>query len=248
MEKYTAIIVDDDAITILLLKRIIAEFCPAIKVIGTASTVETAIGEIERNNPDIVFLDIMLKDSISFEIIDRLEKKIPQVIFITSESKFAIQAFQYNAVHYIMKPLKPDEVIMALQKATNSLVMQNYYLSKIQAKPMREVRNLIAISSMDKIDLIREEEIMFFSSEGRYTNIYTINGKKLLSPRNLGDYERLLDQGLYYRTHHSYIINMQYVARIVKKEGFYCEMTNGHVVPISKRRREDFSKFLRVKE
>ena len=98
------------------------------------------------------------------------------------------------------------------------------------------------------IDLIKKEDVMYMSGDGRYTQIYIANGKKILTGRKIGDYEKVLDHGMFFRTHRSFIINMQYVARINKREGFYCEMVNGQTVPISKRKQDEFSRFLRVKD
>ena len=147
-----------------------------------------------------------------------------------------------------------EQVINAVSKA-----VQTMELKKFIEKPENpavviqnlkvECREYVAISSIDEIFFIKMENIIYCKSEGRFTKFYMENGDVSISSKNIGDYdERVLDPTNFFRIHNSYIINMKYVNRIVKIDGISCEMKNGLIISISKRRQDDFNKFIKLKE
>jgi two-component system LytT family response regulator len=250
MKKYTAIIVDDEVTNIFLLKKVIANYCINIDIIGESLSFDDAIHQIETKDPDIIYLDVMLKEGHAFEMIDKLQLKRAQIVFVTSDPKFAVKAFQYNATDFILKPLNKLDVIMATNKAISNLEMQKKYHKQEFITPedkIPQIRNYLAIPSVDKIDFIKISDIMFFNAEGKYTTVYTVDGTKYLTSKNIGDYERNIDQDTFYRIHYSYIVNMNYVTKINKKDGAYCELSNGLHIPIAKRRQDNFNKFIKIK-
>lgn len=107
--------------------------------------------------------------------------------------------------------------------------------------------NIIAIPSIDKIDFFKFDEIIYLKSDGRYTNFYLKNGKNVLATRNIGEYEKLFSENIFFRIHHSYIVNLAYVEKITKETGYYCEMVNSHNIPIAKRKQDQLLKFIGLK-
>jgi len=250
MKQYSAILVDDDALNIVLLKRILSEYCINIDVVGEALNFDAAIAEIDSKNPDIIFLDVLLKEGEVFEMIDQLNFRNAQIIFVTSEPKFAFKAFRYNAADFILKPAKTAEVIMSVNKAVKKIELQRYFNGQEDHSDKSDgpiIKDYLAVASVDKIDFVKISDVMFFTADGKYTTIYLSNGKKYFTSKNLGEYERSLDKGQFFRIHHSYIINMDYVVKINKKDGTYCELSNGLSIPIAKRRQEDFNRFIKIK-
>lgn len=152
-----------------------------------------------------------------------------------------------------VKPLIMEQVINAVSKVVQTLELQKF--SEEQNKPALIVQNLkvecreyVAISAVDEIFFIKMENIMYCKSEGRFTKFYLENGDTSISSKNIGDYdERVLDPTNFFRVHNSYIINMKYLSRIVKIDGNSCEMKNGLLISISKRRQEDFNRFIKLK-
>lgn len=251
MKQYSAIIVDDEAMNILLLKRIISEYCINIDIIGEALSLDNAIEEINLKNPDIIFLDVLLKEGEVFEMLDKLPSRHAQIIFVTSDVQFALKAFRYDAADFLLKPLDTADVIIAANKAVKKVELQRCFDEQEIFGYRHEgphLKDYIAISSIDKIDFIKISDIMFFTADGKYTTLYLSNGKKYITGKNLGDYERSLDKNLFFRIHYSYLINMNYVVKINKKDGSYCELSNGLSIPIAKRRQEEFNKFIKIKE
>lgn len=251
MKQYTAIIVDDEALNIVLLKNVISNYCINIDIVGEALSFDDAIHEIETKDPDIIYLDVMLKEGYVFEMIDKLKLRRAQIVFVTSDPKFALKAFEYNATDFILKPINKLEVITATNKAIKNIEMQKFYNNQefiAYRDQIPKMKNYLAIPSVDKIDFIKTNDIMFFNAEGKYTTIYTVNGVKYLTSKNIGDYERNLDKDMFFRIHYSYIINMNYVIKINKKDGAYCELSNGLYIPIAKRRQDDFNKYIKIKD
>lgn len=106
----------------------------------------------------------------------------------------------------------------------------------------------VAVSSLDKIELILMSDIIFCQADGKYTNFHLINGKKIMSSRNLGEYSTILDSNYFFRIHHSFILNLRHITKISKKDGYYCELSNGATLPVAIRRQDDFNKFIKLKE
>jgi two-component system LytT family response regulator len=150
-----------------------------------------------------------------------------------------------------VKPLIIEQVISAISKVVQTMEIEQF----IDKSSPLVVQNLqisnkeyVAISSIDEIFFIKMVDIMFCKSDGRYTKFYLENGDVCMSSKNIGEYEnKVLDNGNFFRVHNSFIINMKFVKRIIKADGNSCELENGLVIPISKRRIDDFSRFIKLK-
>jgi two-component system LytT family response regulator len=150
-----------------------------------------------------------------------------------------------------LKPLIMEEVIRVVGNVIKKLEIQNLIKVAIPLEvlqPKTIYRDYVALSTIDQIEFVKMDDIMFCMADGKYTKFYLANGTQLLSSKPLGNYEnRVLDVDHFYRIHHSYIINMRFVTRVDKREGLACQMTNGVLIPISKRKQDDFCKFIRLK-
>lgn len=125
-------------------------------------------------------------------------------------------------------------------------IYQNDTLGKIKTiNTLQQNQDYVAIASVDKIELLKTEDIIFCKADGKYTEFYALNDVKMVSSRNLGEYSPTLEHG-FFRIHHSYIVNIKYLVKIIKKDGLFCELTNGYVLPVAKRRQEEFIKFINL--
>jgi len=153
-----------------------------------------------------------------------------------------------------IKPLIIEELNSAVMKAVKNIEIQNFsdiknLSSSLVKNSLQLCREYVAVSALDKIDFIKMTDIMYCKAEGKYTRFFLSNGETVVSSRNIGDYElRILDINNFFRVHNSYIVNMRYLSRINKLDGTSCEMINGEQVPVSKRRQEDFIKYIKLKE
>lgn len=251
MTTYKATIIDDNPIDMLLLEKLISTYCINIEIIGQAQSIEEGILEIEKNRPDIVFLDVMFQDLIIFDFLDKFNLQGIQVIFVTSEKKYAVDSFKVEAVDFILKPLIVENVILAINKAIKKIKINGCCaINECPGKSFKDSNyesNYIAVSSLEKVDFLKMDDVMFCMSEGKYTTFFLFNGEKIVSSKNLGEYEKLLNRTYFYRIHHSYIINIRHLLSIIKKDGSYCELSNNISLPIAKRRQDDFNRFIKLK-
>lgn len=242
MKKYNVTIIDDSLIEVLALKKIISGYCMDIGDVNYCLSIEDGILEVQNNKPDIIFLDIMFRDVVIFDFFDLFQLEDVSVIFISAERSFALNAFEKNAVDFVLKPFRVESVILSINKAIKSCVNNSHN------KTARFFNyDFLAIASLDKVDFVEMKDIIFCMADGKYTTFFLLNGKKIVSSKNLGEYEKLLNEGFFYRVHHGYIINIKYLSSIIKKDGVYCELTNKVTIPIAKRRQEEFNKFIRLK-
>ena len=251
MTPINAIIISEEKDTLTILKNFEEENFMIMKIIGDAFSVIDAIDIIKLKKPDVVFLDIVLKDDVFFEMLEQLEFSIPKLVFISANENYAVKAFKHNAIDFILKPIDFNAIILAAYKVIRRMEMersyQNQKISNINIlNSINKPNEYVAISSLDKIELIPMSEIIFCQADGKYTNFFLLNGKKIMSSRNLGEYNSILDQNYFFRIHHSYIINIRHIAKISKKDGYFCELTNGTILPVAKRRQEDFNKFIKL--
>jgi two-component system LytT family response regulator len=251
MTPINAIIISEEKDTLTILKNFEEENFMIMKIVGDASSVIDAINLIKLKKPDVVFLDIVLKDDVFFEMLEQLEFSIPKLVFISANENYAVKAFKHNAIDFILKPIDFNAVILATYKVIRRTEMegsyQNQKINNINIlNSINQPNEYVAVSSLDKIELIPMSEIIFCQADGKYTNFFLLNGKKIMSSRNLGEYNSILDHKYFFRIHHSYIINIRHIAKISKKDGYFCELSNGTILPVAKRRQEDFNKFIKL--
>ncbi|WP_299884042.1 LytTR family DNA-binding domain-containing protein [uncultured Lacinutrix sp.] len=253
MTKVNAIIVDDEVNNVDLLVHFLTQYCPDINIIGKATTKSEGVSLVNELKPELLFLDIMLDQGTGFDLLEEVTFNETKIIFVTAFDEFAIKAFKYNAVDYILKPIEIDQLIKAVEKAcldishhkfTERHQVQNLYRTVTNNNlPL----NLIAIPSKDKIDFVKIEDIIYIKSEGRYS-IFNLKGnKQIVATKNLGEYETMLDANTFFRIHNSYLINLTKVLSINKSGGNYCVMENSEQLPIAKRRQDQLHRFLKIK-
>ena len=251
MTPINAIIISEEKDTLTILKNFEEENFMIIKIVGDAFSAIDAISIIKLKKPDVVFLDIVLKDDVFFEMLEQLEFSIPKLVFISENESYAVKAFKHNAIDFILKPIDFNAIILATYKVIRRTEMersyQNQKINNINIlNSINQSNEYVAVSSLDKIELIPMSEIIFCQADGKYTNFFLLNGKKIMSSRNLGEYNSILDHKYFFRIHHSYIINIRQIAKISKKDGYFCELSNGTILPVAKRRQEDFNKFIKL--
>jgi two-component system LytT family response regulator len=238
--KLTAAIVDDVAQARATLKEDLAAYCPNIEIIGEADGVVTGSKLLNKIKPDVVFLD-----GTGFDILEILGDISFQVIFTTASDEFAIKAFKFSAVDYLLKPIDPDELIVAVQKVSkvNNSTQENYDLLlntvKEQSAPKR-----MALHTLEKIHVTDIADIVRCESNGNYTTFYFKNGQKLLVTKTLKEYDQMLSEYKFARVHQSHLINAQQIKEFVKVDGGYIVMRDGSKIPVSLRKKSVVMKLL----
>lgn len=252
MEKVNAIIIDDERANISLLAHFLEKYCIMVNVIGEATTMDEAVALIDKTKPDLVFLDIMLEDHTGFEVLDKTTFKDLKIIFVTAHNEYAIKAFKYSTIGYILKPIEIEELVLAVNVAVkdinNAVYTEKEHLKHLNGAMNQDIPlGFIAVPSIDKIEFILVDDIVYLKSEGRYTFFYLTDGSKVVASRNLGDFEDVIDKLQFFRIHNSYIVNLKHVVSINKADGSYCEMITKVSLPIAKRRQDELNRFLKIK-
>lgn len=242
--KHKAIIIDDERINIQLLSSLIESYCPEIELVSTATNVDKGLALIQEQTPDILFLDIEIHDKTGFDILNLVEDKSLQVILITAYEKYAIQAFKYGVVDYILKPIKIDELKSAVERSITRIAEQANKAN--EAMILKDDAEFLKVYNKDSVELLPVVDILYMEAEGGCTRIVTTKKSKILSTRSLKEHEDLLSEKLFLRVHHSYVINITHVKKYVKgKNGSFIMSDDSHV-PISATRKKEVISRLRL--
>lgn len=239
-----AVIIDDIETIRKKNSAIIKSNCPNISIIGQAESVESGIKIIKKLSPDLVFLDVEMPDGTGFDLLQRLKPFNFKVIFITGFEDFAIKAFRFSAIDYLLKPLDTNELIEAVKKVEDSLNKEvfdmkiNNLFSNLE-RP-KNLQKLI-LKTAEKIYSVNIQDIVNCESEKNYTTFYFINSPKLVVSTNLKEYESMLTPFNFFRTHQSHLINMAYFDHFIKTDGGNTIiMKNKTAIPLSVRKKEEF--------
>lgn len=248
-----AILVDDDINLREGMKGLLARFAPNIKIIGEADSVATGITTIDTLKPQVVFLDIQLNDGTGFDILEKLAEKNNainfNIVFITAHEQYAIKAFRFSALDFLLKPVDPEELQNVIQKIEKVIEKKNDYshINLLLENIRKNVDNFkrIALSTSDGIHLFDISDIIRCESADNYTKFYIKNNKPILISRTLKEYEELLTEHKFERIHQSHLINLNYLKSYIKKDGGYVVMADESHLPISQRKRERLQEILK---
>ncbi len=240
------IIIEDELESLDYLKTMLQTSCPEVEIIGIASTVQDAVDLIDSTNPDVVFMDINLPDGTGFDVLEEIDNTDFFLIFVTAYDDFALKAFRFNAIDYLLKPVDNDELIDAMNKIKHlklnrEVVKISNLLNYIKAP---EKISQILVNTSDNLYVLNLHDIIYLKSESNYTRFFISDiNEEIIVSRTLKEYEEMLKEHDFIRTHNSYLVNLHWIARIVKKENVV-ELKNGMKVPISARKKETVVKEL----
>lgn len=241
----TALIIDDEPKARTLLSTILEDFCEEIKIVHTAPNLPEGILKIKKENPDIVFLDIEMPGYNGTQIFDffKPEEINFHIIFTTAHSEFAVQAFEMNAVDYLLKPMRPNKIKEAIKKVENK---QNKSIATEQIEELKKsfqftMFQKLGLPISDGILFVEMENIICLEADGMYCKVYLTNSDSQVISKPLKHFVNVLAENkLFYRPHRSYLINLQHIKQYVRKEGNYIIMKNDLIVSLSKEKREEF--------
>jgi len=242
-----ALIVDDEPAAREALQGLLRLYTPQVRVIGTCKSVAEAEAFIAEQEPDLIFLDIVMPKSYGFNLLEKITGKNIQVIFTTAHDGYAIRAFKTSAIDFLLKPINPQELIAAIQKAReqHTLIHSNSQLELLKQNLKGDDPKL-ALSTTEGYLFLRLSEIIYLEASSNYTCIHLMDGRKEMVARTLGEFEDPLLLYPFIRVHRSYIVNLAHVRKMVKGNNIL--MANTELVPLSPGRKEDFlNQFLSMK-
>lgn len=241
----SAVIIDDMLEARQVLRADLESHCPQISIVGEAEGVISGAKLLKKAKPDLVFLDIQMQDGSGFDLLEILPEIKFKIIFTTASDAWAIKAFSYSALHYLLKPIDPEELKEAVAKAEEKpLANQENFDILLDTVKEQTVPKRIALHTQEKIHIIQISDIVRCESSGSYTEFYIKDSKKLLVTRTLKEFDKLLQDHQFIRVHQSHLINVQHIKEFVKIDGGYIVMLDGTKVPVSTRKKPDVIRIL----
>lgn len=234
------------------LSIILEKYFPEIEIVALVKDAFSAAGIISLLDPDVIFLEVDLKDGCGFQVMDSLRNRSNyQVIISSKEKKHAAKAISYGATDFLLKPFELENVVLALKKLKDLQSVQKRKKRKssfYQDSKINEVETeLMALPSTGKVDLIKKRDIIYLKADGRYTSFFLDKGRSILVSKNIGELEEFLRPPRFIRVHHSYIVNIMKVTCINRASGNYLEFESASPIPVAKRKLDTLSRFLKIK-
>jgi two-component system LytT family response regulator len=238
------VLVDDEIDSIRVLEKLLETFCPKVSIVGKANGVETALRVIQASLPDLVILDIEMTQGNAFDLLNQLQPSAFQVIFVTAFDNYAVRAFKYSAVDYLLKPVDIDDLRDALDRVTEKTqkagVMEKMKVLLDNMGTMNLSQQKLAVPTITGLMFVPVRNIIRFEAKGNYSVIFLNNGSQVTATRNIKDYEDLLPESIFCRVHNSHIINLQNIQKYHKGRGGYVVMDDGSSIEVAVRRKEEF--------
>jgi len=236
-------IVDDEDFCLENLLSRLAEFCPNVVVVQTAKSIKEALVKMPQTEFDFALLDIRLEDGLSFELIDKLDKVDFDIIFTTAFDKYAIKAFRYSAIDYLLKPINPVELVHAISKlvaGNNRQIDQR--LKVFQTNQISKQYNILVVPTRNKLVYLQTDKIVRLQADGSYTSIHTTHQKPIMASKVLKEYAALLPDDVFIRTHKSHLVQHKFIKEVSKDEVL---LIDGSSIPMARRRKTAIEQLLK---
>jgi two-component system, LytTR family, response regulator len=248
-----ALIIDDELQSRNLLQQMLQQYFTEINIVGQASTVQEGLQKIKKYHPNIVFLDIRMKGETGFDLLNHLPEINFNLIFTSAFDQYALKAFRFNAIDYLLKPIVTEELIEAVNKVKQKAII-THAASKQQIQQLyndiknpQKIHDKIAVPTTEGFIIIPLSEIVYCHASSNYTEFYLADKKCIVSSYTLKQYDELLTTQSFFRAHRSYLINMSHVKLYRKGEGGEIVMNNGHVIELSRTHKDEFLRLLNIK-
>ncbi|MEZ5016163.1 MAG: LytTR family DNA-binding domain-containing protein [Flavipsychrobacter sp.] len=236
--KTTALIIDDELRSRRVLKRMLSQYCEDIYILGETDNIDHGLELIKSTSPDILFLDIQLKNETGFELLGQIPNITFQTIFVTAYDSYAIKAIKWSAQDYILKPVDPDE----LKAAVNKAISKTNTHKKTEEKKAVSTEANIGLPTMDGLKFVPINTIMRCEAKGTYTHFFFDKNESILVSKSLQVYENLLKEHGFFRIHKSHLVNLKYIKEYIKGRGGHIVMKDNTTIGVALRKKEDFLK------
>lgn len=235
-----AVIIDDETAAINALQLLMKKHTPEVEVVGHATKAREGITLIETHSPDIVFLDVSMPDMSGFALLKEVGQYDFHLVFTTAHERFAIQAIKHQAADYLLKPIDIDELKTAVERILLAQNSGNQRLVKPVALQRLQYSGRIALPVKEGVIYLPIADIVWVESDGNYSTFHTVESKKYLVAKNIGEYEQLLPDSEFFRAHKSHLLNIRKVKKFVRTDGYFAEMEGGARLEIARRKKEEF--------
>lgn len=244
----TAIIIDDEANSRSSLRQKLTKHCPDVTIIAECENGDDGIDSIRLRKPDLLFLDVEMPRMNGFAMLQQLGADDIDVIFVTAYDHYAIQAIRFSAMDYLVKPVEVEELITAVAKVArrrkqDPVNLQLTTLLQNLQQPQRSQQKL-AIPSMEGIQFVEIADIIYVEAQSNYAVFYLTGGRKYIVSKTLKEFEELLPELMFFRIHHSCLINTGFVEKYIRGDGGQVVMKGGAVLDVARRKKDEFLKVM----
>lgn len=235
------VLIDDDSAVRENLKILLSIYAPDAQIVGEANGVQAGLECIKANKPDLVLLDVEMKDGTGFDLLAIYGNLDFKLIFVTGHNEYAIKAFKYSALDYVLKPIDPDDLKVALEKAGQAFDdgEQNLKVSTlVQNKQAANADQKVILKDAETVYLVSVKDIVRCESEANYTHFFLADGRRVMVSKTLKEYDQLFQGQSFFRAHQSHLINLLHFDRYEKKEGGIVYMKDGSTLPVAVRKKD----------
>lgn len=224
------------------LKLLLENYRPEVTGIEEADSVKTGLDAISNYKPDVVLLDVEMEDGTGFDLMKKIPEPDFQLIFVTAHNKYAIEAFQFSAIDYLLKPVDPDALQKSIHKAAgkirNNNLQQQVQVLLQQLSGIQNKDRKIVLKDIENTWFVKVSDILYCEAEGTYTRFFLQHTEPILVSKNLKEYEDILEPLGFLRTHHSFLANPDKIKSYDKTDGGALILENGSTIPVSQRKKD----------
>lgn len=237
-----ALIIDNEAPLRTGMVSLLRNHCPEITETAEADGVQSGLQKIRTFQPDVVLLDVEMDDGTGFDLMKQVTDPAFQLIFVTAHNQYAIEAFRFSAIDYLLKPVDPDALVISIEKAVKNIrhssLTQQVQVLLQQLSGIHHQDKKIVLKDIENTYFVRVADICYCEAEGTYTKFYILNAPTILVSKNLKEYESILEPLGFLRTHHSFLVNPDKIKMYDKSDGGALILDGGHSVPVSQRKKD----------
>jgi two-component system LytT family response regulator len=246
----TAVLIDDEPGALAVMQLLLQKHCIQINIIGKTSNSVEGAALIKAKKPDIVFLDIEMPQLNGFQLLEQVEDIDFHLIFTTAYDQYAVQAFRYSAVDYLLKPIVAEDLVNAMarleQRTKGNREQVQALEQNIHAIRNQQVPDRITLPHTRGYIFQKTADIIYCEAHNTYTKFYIEGKEPLLISKPLGDVEEMLNGGPFFRTHRQYLVNIQKITELLRTDGGFLLMSDGQEIPIVRTRRQELLDLMKV--
>ncbi len=240
MNNIRTVLIDDEKNSLIILTKLLERHCPQVEVIATGQSVAEGIKIINEHKPELVFLDISMPDGEGFEVLEKIDETALEVVFVTAYNQYAIKAFEFSALHYLVKPVTGAQLKEAVERFEQTITEDISEKIEVLNNNMHKKLDRLILPTSSGLNIILLEEIFRCESSNNYTTFFLRNNKKIVVSKSIQVYEKMLSNSGFCRIHNKHIVNMQYIKKYVKGRGGYVVLTNDKQVDVSEGKKKNF--------
>lgn len=243
---FTCIIVEDDINSAKFVHKVIVSNFPEVSILATIASVKDAKKQLIELGPDFVVLDINLLDGDAFDLLSEIENIRFKILFITAHNKYAVEAFKFSALDFLLKPLSPKTLIASVKKIIDELQNEQYhnqlevFFHNFKTSGMDKK---LVLKNLDAVHIVDLTDVSYVKSDNNYSTFFLSDGRKILVSQTLKSFHEKLANHYFFRCHQTYLVNLNNIRSIDKKNDTI-ELSTGDVLPVAQSKKKVLIDFL----